>query len=271
MFKTRLLSGIMLIVIAILTIHANGWILTGTLAVISCIGFMELSRAAGIHTPEKKLNALEFTAIAGTAAYYVCLKCSIPDPFTLMVLILVFMAMMFVYVFTYPAYTALQVMPAFFSFIYAPVMLSFIYMTRNLEHGKYLVWMIFLSAWGSDTCAYCAGMLWGKHKMSPKLSPKKSVEGAVGGVIGAAVLCGLFGFILQDVMKVNGLVWLLAGIGAAGALISMVGDLSASAVKRNFGIKDYGKLIPGHGGIMDRFDSIIFTAPVIYFLSLILI
>ena len=136
-------------------------------------------------------------------------------------------------------------------------MLSCIYETRSLEGGKYLVWLIFLCSWGCDTCAYCVGMLFGKHKMAPVLSPKKSIEGAVGGVLGAALLGAIYA----------------AATGAYNPnpahtpLISMVGDLAASAIKRNFEIKDYGKLIPGHGGILDRFDSVIFTAPIIFYLT----
>ena len=107
----------------------------------------------------------------------------------------------------------------------------------------------------------------GKHKMAPRLSPKKSVEGAVGGVLGAALLTILYAWIFQEQMKLNiNYMFMLAGISAIGAGISMIGDLAASAIKRNYDIKDYGKLIPGHGGILDRFDSVIFTAPCIYFL-----
>ena len=111
-------------------------------------------------------------------------------------------------------------------------------------------------------------MLIGRHKMSPKLSPKKSVEGAVGGVVGAALLTALFGTVFRQAMEITTAeVWALAAIAAVGALISMVGDLAASAIKRNYDIKDYGTLIPGHGGILDRFDSVIITAPIVYFLA----
>ena len=152
-------------------------------------------------------------------------------------------------------------MATFFGVIYVAVMLSFIYLTRNLPDGKFLVWLIFLCSWGCDTCAYCVGMLIGKHKMAPVLSPKKSVEGAVGGVLGAALLGVAYA------AATKGPLMEYAVICAVGALISMVGDLAASAIKRNQEIKDYGTLIPGHGGILDRFDSVIFTAPVIYFLA----
>ena len=187
------------------------------------------------------------------------------DTYALLAIILTIMGMMLVYVLTFPKYHAQQVMSAGFSFLYCPVLLSYIYMTRNLTQGIFLVWLIFLCSWGCDTCAYCVGMLIGKHKMAPVLSPKKSVEGAVGGVAGAALLGVIYAAATQGPMLEY------AVICAIGALISMVGDLAASAIKRNQGIKDYGKLIPGHGGILDRFDSVIFTAPVIYFLSLVMI
>lgn len=104
--------------------------------------------------------------------------------------------------------------------------------------------------------------------MTPKLSPKKSIEGAVGGVVGAALLTALYAFIFRGQMGINTMeIWLLAAISAVGGLISMVGDLTASAIKRNYDIKDYGHLIPGHGGILDRFDSMIITAPIVYYLA----
>ena len=138
---------------------------------------------------------------------------------------------------------------------------------REGNNGAYTVWLIFLCSWGSDTCAYLAGVAFGKHKMAPVLSPKKSVEGAVGGVVGAAVLGAIYATIFSNniTMSINPVAG-FAIICAVGALISMVGDLAASAIKRNHDIKDYGKLIPGHGGIMDRFDSVIYVAPVIWIL-----
>ena len=179
----------------------------------------------------------------------------------------VFLAELFVYVFTFPKYQAEQIASAVFSFLYAPVMLSFIDFTRMLDKGIYLVWLVLICSWGSDTCAYCVGMLIGKHKMSPVLSPKKSIEGAIGGVVGAALLGGIYAAVVGAHLEAENPIITYAVICAVGALISMVGDLAASAIKRNHDIKDYGKLIPGHGGILDRFDSVIFTAPVIYFLS----
>ena len=161
-------------------------------------------------------------------------------------------------------------MAAFFGMVYAGVMMSFIYQTRLLEEGQWLVWLIFICSWGCDTCAYCVGVLFGKHKMAPVLSPKKSIEGAVGGVVGAALLGALYAWAIGNFdAGFAHAPWMYAVLCGVGALVSMVGDLAASAIKRQENIKDYGKLIPGHGGILDRFDSVIFTAPIIYFLAVI--
>ena len=147
------------------------------------------------------------------------------------------------------------------------VMFSFIYRIRITEYGIYLVWMVFIASWISDTFAYFTGVLFGKHKLAPVLSPKKSIEGSVGGVIGSALAGALFGYLFATRVgqEVN-LILVCAVLGALGSIISQIGDLAASAIKRNQDIKDYGTLIPGHGGIMDRFDSVIVTAPIIYFL-----
>ena len=262
MFKTRLLSGILLVIIALATIISGGYVLFFTLLAVSLIGMRELYKAMKVQ--DEKANLLVYAGYAGAAIYYVAVLLDF-ERYGTLAIIFGLVLIMFVYVFTYPEFEAKQVMPAMFGIVYVAVMLSFIYLTRALPGGKFHVWLIFLCSWGCDTCAYCVGVLFGKHKMAPVLSPKKSVEGAVGGVVGAILL----GIIYAAATK-GGMVE-YAIICGVGALISMVGDLAASAIKRNQGIKDYGKLIPGHGGILDRFDSVIFTAPIIYFLSVLLI
>lgn len=150
--------------------------------------------------------------------------------------------------------------------------LSFVYLTRECENGIYLVWLILISSWGCDTCAYVVGKLIGKKHIFPELSPHKSLEGCIGGVAGAALIGGLYAhFFVEAAFPDQIITWTIAFICAAGAVMSMVGDLAASAIKRNHNIKDYGKLIPGHGGIMDRFDSMTVTAPMTYFLAILMI
>ena len=130
----------------------------------------------------------------------------------------------------------------------------------DMTEYRLFIWIVVIAAFGSDIFAYFTGYFLGKHKMAPVLSPKKTIEGAVGGLIGSSLLAWVFGLIF---MKNIALVCLVLGLvgGAAG----MAGDLTASAFKRKMGIKDYGNLIPGHGGILDRFDSVLFVAPYLYF------
>lgn len=258
MFKTRLISGIVLVIIALATIISGSWILFFTLLAVSLIGMRELYKVMKVS--DEHVTVLELVGYLGAVLYYIAMKADFGNYGT-MAIIISMILILFVYVFGYPKYHAEQVMAAFFGVVYVAVMLSFIYLTRSLPDGKFLVWLIFLCSWGCDTCAYCVGMLIGKHKMAPVLSPKKSIEGAVGGVTGAALLGVIYAAATQGKMAEYAL------ICAVGALISMVGDLAASAIKRNQNIKDYGKLIPGHGGILDRFDSVIITAPVIYYLA----
>lgn len=272
MFRTRLISGILLVIAALAVIMAGGGFLAAVLFLISVIAYRELTKACGLRPADRKICGLEIAGCIMILIYYIMLEISLWDGLTLVypammiVIVAAFLVHLFVYVFTFPRYHANQVMASMFSFLYAPVMLSFIYLLREgLAQGRYLVWFIFLCSWGSDTCAYAVGVLFGKHKMTPKLSPKKSIEGAVGGVTGAALLFVLFTHLVINRYTDMTLSPVLAALlGAIGALVSMVGDLAASAVKRDHEIKDYGKLIPGHGGIMDRFDSVIVTAPIIF-------
>lgn len=265
MFRTRLISGIVLVIIALAVIITGGPVLAATLLTISILGMKELYRVLVIE--DSSFSPLALVGYLGCILYYIIVFLDF-TAYTMTVLTAFLILIMAVYVFTYPRYRTEQVTGAFFGVVYVAVMLSCIYELRMMKDGMYLVWLIFLGSWGCDTCAYCVGMLIGKHKMSPKLSPKKSIEGAVGGVIGAAILGTIYAAAVSHRLDTPGNHMLnFALICAVSALISMVGDLAASAIKRNHDIKDYGKLIPGHGGILDRFDSVIFIAPVVYYLA----
>lgn len=262
MFKTRLISGIMLLAIAITFITLGENVLFGAVLVISLVGMTELYKIVKVE--RSLLGIIGYLVAIG---YNILIYFSLDDYLQLL-FIGFLLILMVVYVIAYPLYRIEQVMTVFFGLFYVAIMLSYIYRVAALEDGAILVWLIFIGAWGSDTCAYAVGILLGKHKMAPRLSPKKSVEGCVGGVIGAALIGYIYALILGD--KIVGLTnprVLFAIIGASSSVISQIGDLAASAIKRNYNIKDYGKLIPGHGGILDRFDSIIFTAPIVYYLA----
>jgi len=123
------------------------------------------------------------------------------------------------------------------------------------------VWIVLMSAFGTDIFAYLTGKAFGKRKLCPSISPKKTVAGSIGGVLGSVLLCGLFSWIFMPTELATCIV-----IGVAGGIFSQFGDLTASVMKRKIGIKDWGTLIPGHGGVLDRIDSILFVAPLVYFI-----
>ena len=260
--RTRIISGIFLVIILILTAGFGSWLLYAATLFISLIGMYELNRV-------KKLEKTSIAIISYFAAiaYYLLLLIN-DNKFDILLIVIAFLVMMSFYVFSFPKYKAEDVMWSFFSLIYVAIMISYIYLVRSMDSGIYIVWLIFIASWGNDTCAYFTGVFFGKHKMAPVLSPKKSIEGGIGGVLGATLLGAIYGFVLSKCVENITIyaVAIFAGASFIGALISIIGDLAASAIKRNYDVKDYGDLIPGHGGILDRFDSVIFTAPVVYWI-----
>ena len=135
-----------------------------------------------------------------------------------------------------------------------------------MSDGEYLIWLIFIGAFLADTGAYFVGIFFGRHKLCPEISPKKTVEGAFGGVLGGVVFYIVYGLILKYAFNFSVRFASLALMGVIISVISEIGDLSASIIKRHYGIKDYGTLFPGHGGILDRCDSVIMVAPAVYLL-----
>lgn len=273
MFLTRLISGILLLTFTFVTMFFGGQLLLITLFMISLIGLYELYKVMKFeNTP------LACVGYLGAFAWYLnidtkpnaILDIKVPE---LMIFSIVVVAALLIFVVKYPKYSANQLFSTIFGIFYIPVMISFIFKTREtIAFGQWLAWMVYVSSWGSDTCAYAVGRLFGRHKLAPNLSPKKSVEGSVGGIIGSALIGVIFGLIMSNFTgKSENLIIIFAVIGGLGSVISQIGDLAASGIKRNYDIKDYGHLIPGHGGILDRYDSIIITAPIVYFLSLYLV
>ena len=260
MFKTRLLSGIVLVILVVGVLYLGGLVTGGAVFLLSIGGIFELLRIYKLHN-----TPMGIVAYIATAIYYAML-CFGYKEYVMPLMLGFILAVLSVYVITYPKYKDTDAMAAIMSFFYVGVMLSYVYQIRELNHGGALVVMIFVCSWVNDTFAYCFGVTMGKHKMTPKLSPKKSVEGLVGGLLSSALVGGLYGiFFNKNVYELSNAPIIFAVIALAGAAMAVIGDLTASAIKRNNDIKDYGKLIPGHGGIMDRFDSIIFTAPIIYY------
>ena len=273
-FWIRFRSSVILTAITVTVMIFGGYALLGTLFVVSLIGIMELMRAVEVH--RKPIAGVGYAACA---VWYFMLFLNyraelsfgsgeFAESTLLLQIALFIIVLLGFYVFSYPKYNSEQVTMVFFSFFYVAITLSYIFRVRVSAGGQYTVWLIFLGSWGADVSAYMVGRQIGKHKIVPVLSPKKSLEGFIGGIIGAVLLGVIYALIFKEQLTMHfaNPVASFAIITGVSSVVSMIGDLAASAIKRDRKIKDYGKLIPGHGGIMDRFDSVIFIAPIVYFL-----
>ncbi len=293
MSVTRSISAILMLALCFFLFIVGGYPLAGVLIFIQLVGFWELGKAFANPTPEpgaeraplpakKKIDYLDIIGLITIVIYDVVMIFTKSVVYQFVVVACFVIALLFVYVFSFPKVPIDRIAQIVFSFLYCPVMLSFVYMVRDMEiYGKYMIWIVLIGSWGCDTFALLFGVAFGKKKIFPQLSPKKSLAGCIGGLFSSAVMGGCYGYfyVMPHLRKLNGtevdenpyLFLILAGIGLVAGLIGMLGDLVASGIKRNKGFKDYAKLIPGHGGIMDRFDSTIPVAPAVYLLTLLYI
>lgn len=260
--KTRVISSIIALPILLVPLIYGGKILVLILFLVSLIGLFEFYRAYRVGIQ------LKIVGYCATLAYYLLL---VFDKSTYLQEFygIFFLILLISYVFFYPKKDLKDIMTVFIGFFYVVYLLSHILLVRSNEvYGAWSIWLIFIVAFGSDTSAYFVGVNFGKHRLAEKLSPKKSIEGSIGGIVGAIILCVIYGIILLNLGELSDSVILLifALIGGVGSILSQIGDLAASAMKRQNNIKDFGTIMPGHGGILDRLDSIIFTAPFVYYI-----
>jgi len=239
------------------------WLQAGLIA-LSLIGLNELYRAVSKKNLSVHLVGYAFCVIyilsIGRAVFNSVYMTSAVVMFTLMVFLVI----------NHATINFIDCAVTLFGFYYVPFMLSNVFLVREFDiYGIYFVWLVFISAWGTDTGAYIVGRTLGKggrHKLTPVLSPNKTIEGAAGGVLFSALLSLVYGLVVSRMFIINeiNVVLFCVVIGMTGSVLAQFGDLTASAIKRYTGIKDYGKLFPGHGGVLDRFDSVLFTAPAVY-------
>ncbi len=261
MLKTRVLSAILLVLIFGAGLFYGGLFWWTLLLFISFLGYHEFSaairdKAEGLH----ETDLLELSGFLCMIFYYIFLYMH-PErgkmPGMLIGAAVIYIA---VFVTFYPEYDTASVMSSFFGLIYIPFMFSFLYLIREGKYGITGILAVVICSWVCDTAAYFTGVSLGRHKLAPVLSPNKSVEGAVGGTV-ASIIGGVILALLT-----GGTIWKFVILTGAGSVASQFGDLFASGLKRSRGIKDFGDLIPGHGGVLDRFDSVIFAAPVVYYI-----
>lgn len=259
----RILSGVIgLPIVALILIFGNIYVIDVVFSIVAAIAIHEYFNSFKEECkPVKWLGYLSCILIAFIHV--------IPSEYLLTILALsvaVMIATLFIQIVVTNMKTTIKdIMVTFFGICYITFFLIFIPLLHGMENGKYLIWFILIAAWGTDTCAYFVGSKFGKHKFS-KISPKKSIEGCIGGTIGSVIIALIYTFAINKLAGLDISYIYIALIGALLSILSQIGDLSASSIKRTVGIKDFGNLIPGHGGMLDRIDSIIFIAPFAYFL-----
>lgn len=159
-----------------------------------------------------------------------------------------------------------EISEVFLTTIYVILCFTALLELRYIRIGaEYIYILVFVAAWVTDTFAYFTGVFFGKHKLIPKISPKKTVEGAIGGIVFCVIAFVVYGIIVENLAHVDLNLVVLAVVGLVMSVVSMIGDLIASSIKRSYGVKDYGNIFPGHGGVLDRFDSIMILSPFLLF------
>ena len=260
--KTRVLVGVVCVpLIVLLVLFAPAWLFGAVWGLVSAIAVWELLNCVRPDMPKRMIiyaavGAILLPLITGLG-YFV-----IAERFVLWLLVFVMFGELMLSFGKEQKLSLEHVTAVLFAGFILPMLFTSMVRVDMMDNGKLLLLMVFIVAFASDSFAYFAGMFLGKHKLAPALSPKKTIEGSAGGFIGTIACMMLYGLFLKSTgMTVNFVV--IAIYGFLGSLAGQLGDLSFSAIKRLHDIKDYGNLIPGHGGVLDRFDSMLFVAPVI--------
>ena len=262
-FKMRVLTAAVGIPVIILILLAPLWVLAAAAVLCSLIGTFEFYGASGLLRRHAPLCVVGFI---GTAALPLCVFL---DPIKIMTFAFLYLIVLFIMMlFSHKKIRITDISMLIMALIYIPFLLSNVLLIRRLEFGNVLVWLVFVGSFMTDSGAYFSGRFFGRHKLCPEISPKKTVEGAVGGTIVCGLSFLLFALIVNlffaDMINADMSYGMMFVLGLLSAVAAQIGDLTASLIKRQFGIKDFGNLFPGHGGMLDRCDSIVLVAPVIY-------
>ncbi len=270
MLKQRIIVGVIGGIFAIVVLCLNSAVISIVLGILSLIGLSEIYNTTGILKRKNKLCLFSYLYVL--TMYVVMAFLPNMTGFALALFLFAYAAVLLIYmVFNHETTDFEDLGSLFFQTAYVAFLFAHILLVRRLHLGNYLIWIVFITAWLSDTAAFAVGLKFGKNKLMPTISPKKTVEGALGGLAGSLLFNLIFGIVCSLAFDryVNYLALIFLSL-TAGAL-SQLGDLVASAIKREHGVKDYSSLLPGHGGVLDRFDSVLFVAPTVYYFSFIFV
>ena len=273
--KKRVITGALLIAVSLALVLLSDYIvfpislsLLAIVAVYEILKVLQSKSKAALAIP-----AYILAAVFPTLAYFINKENALPFLLILSASMFVYMTwLMGVSVFSKGRISYTKIAEVFTGVLYITVSFTSLSMMRyiNPALGVYMIVLVLAVAWLCDAFAYFVGSLIGKHKLIPEVSPKKTIEGAIGGVVFSMLLCLLYAFLLDKLtenIEVNYLV--IAVSGVILSVVSQLGDLIASLIKREHGVKDYGKIFPGHGGVMDRFDSVLAVSTILMILCIV--
>lgn len=262
----RILSALIILPIALIVfIFGNKYVVDIFIGIIALRCIYEL-----FHAFEKKGHHPVFS-VGYIAALAICFLHIIPKDHALIYIgIIITLSIVILFLIAIIGRKKIDVVDiaiTFFGICYVVIFSMFMSIVREMPNGKFYIWFIFIASWVTDVFAYLTGITIGKHHFT-EVSPKKTIEGCIGGTVMSVIATIVYSIILNQFFDFNVNLLLISIIGFVLSIIGQIGDLSASVVKRYAGIKDYSNLIPGHGGMLDRIDSVIFIAPFAYFLLL---
>lgn len=268
MKERTITSAVILVLTLAVVIFSEYIIYPVVLGVLALIGVFEILRVMKCHRQlALAVPSYILAALFPIAAYFVSNETALP--FILILAACMFMDLlwlMVVSVFSRGSINFTRICEVFVATVYVTVSLTSLSLLRyfNRGTGVLAIILVFIIAWVCDVAAFGVGVLIGKHKLIPEISPKKTVEGAIGGIVFSTLISILYGFIIERIFPtVTANYLVLALCGLIMSVVSQIGDLIASLIKREYGVKDYGSLLPGHGGIMDRFDSVLAVSTVL--------
>ena len=272
--KVRLLTSLGIAVLGLpLLIFSEYIVYPIALGLLAAVSSWELLRVFGLH--KRVLLCVPtyiFAALLPFFSYGAFFPSEKQSTYLLILALAVFAYLLFLAgysVLSRGRFTFADMAKVFTTVTYVVVSFTSMSLIRYMNNGVYLFEMIFIGAWVCDSFAYFTGRLLGKHKLAPELSPKKTVEGSIGGMAFTVGAFALYGFIIESVSSLDANYLILCLTGLCLSVMSQIGDLFASLIKREHGVKDYSRILPGHGGIMDRFDSVLIVAPVLLIICVI--
>ena len=258
--KQRLISAFFAVILLVVVLLCNQYVLDGAVVIISSMAIFEVISA--LNLKEYKI----MTTIALLMPAFLLLTFYIDEKYINATAFLFIAAFLLTMLFDHKRYT----FDTATKFITVSLMISlmFIHVTfiRHADNGVLNLLVALIGCWITDSCAYFTGYACGRHKLAPTISPKKTIEGSIGGILGVIIILTAYALIAANIFNITANVASAVIIGLICGILSQLGDLCASIIKRENNVKDFGNIMPGHGGVMDRFDSFIFVAPVVYYL-----